>query len=147
MGKKGLTFTVFAALGAITGYATYMASKDKFSDETKDKYDVFLNKAKNVGTDIQRTYTSIGDKDQFTTSSKNLTESAKKLADKTGDLVISATSDMYKLAKDQITDAFESAKSDVNSFSKNQLKKVKVPAKKNNDKKATNSKKKSSKKK
>lgn len=118
MGKgKGLTFTLFAVLGAVTGYATYMARKDEFSDETKDKYDVFLNKAKNVGTDIQRTYTSIGDKKQFTNSTKNLSESAKKLASKAGDLVMSATADIYNHARSHVTETIENAKNDFNEYS------------------------------
>ena len=113
MGKgKGLTFTLFAVLGALTGYASYMASKDEFSDETKNKYDNFLNKAKNVGTDIQRTYTSIGDKNEFTNNTKNLSESAKKLASKAGDLVMSATVDMYNHAKSQVAEKLENAKND-----------------------------------
>lgn len=113
MGKgKGLTFTLFAVLGALSGYASYMASKDEFSDETKSKYDNFLNKAKNVGTDIQRTYTSIGDKREFTNNTKNLSESAKKLASKAGDLVMSATVDMYNHAKNQVAETIENAKND-----------------------------------
>ena len=106
---RGLTFTLFAALGAIVGYASYMAKENEFSDETKDKYDMFLNKARNVGNDLQRTYTTIGDKKEFTASTKNLSESAKKLANKAGDLVISATNDMYNSAKAMVTNAFESA--------------------------------------
>ena len=120
MGKgKGLTFTLFAILGAVTGYASYMARKDEFSDETKSKYDVFLNKAKNVGTDLQRTYTSIGDKRQFTNSTKNLSESAMKLASKAGDLVVSATTDIYKHAKSQVAETIENAKNDFNDFNTN----------------------------
>lgn len=113
MGKgKGLTFTLFAVLGALSGYASYMARKDEFSDETKNKYDNFVNKAKNVVTDIQRTYTSIGDKKEFTNNTKNLSESAKKLASKAGDLVMSATVDMYNQAKTQVAETLENAKND-----------------------------------
>lgn len=113
MGKgKGLTFTLFAVLGALSGYASYMARKDEFSDETKNKYDNFVNKAKNVVTDIQRTYTSIGDKREFTNNTKNLSESAKKLASKAGDLVMSATVDMYNQAKTQVAETLENAKND-----------------------------------
>ena len=91
MGKgKGLTFTTFAILGALTGYTVYMANKDKFSDETKDKYDSFVDKFKSVGDDIVRTYTAIGDKEEFKTSGK---------------LVLSASNDMYKYAKDKVSDA------------------------------------------
>ena len=108
MGKgKGLTFTIFAALGALAGYATYMASKDEFSDETKDRYDKVVNKVKNVGTDLKRTYTSIGDKESFNTSTKNLGNSAMKLVEKAGNLVASASSDMYKFASSQISKAIE----------------------------------------
>ena len=127
MGKgKGLAFTVFAALGALVGYASYMASKDEFSEETKDKYDNFINKAKNVGTDIQRTYTSIGDKQKFTISTKNLGESAKKLASKAPGLVASATGDMYRRAKEQVGEVINSAKK---NFNKNKASKVAVTSK------------------
>ena len=115
MGKgKGLTFTVFAALGALAGYASYMARKNEFSEETINKYDTFLNKAKNVGNDIQRTYTSIGDKQKFTANTKNLGESAKKLAGKATDLVASASGDMFKHARQQVGEVVNNA---MNSFS------------------------------
>lgn len=108
MGKgRGLTFTLFAALGALTGYATYMASRDEFSEDTKDKVDTVLNKLQNVGTDIKRTYTSIGDKDSFKENSKNLGNSSLKLANKAGDLIKSGAADMYKFTKKVIADAVE----------------------------------------
>lgn len=137
MGKgKGLTFTVFAALGAIAGYATYMARKDEFSDETKDTYEVFINKARNVGTDIKRTYTSIGNKKQFTNNTKNLKESATKLASEVGTLFKSATSDIYQHAKSQVSEKIDSSKSKTNIPSnKNQKSKQKVLKKQNNNKK------------
>ena len=100
--NKGFAFTVFAILGALTGYATYIASKDGFSEETIDKYDTVLNKAKNVGTDIKRTYTSIGDKTRFESNTMNLGKSVKKLATDAGELVISATGDMYKHDKKDV---------------------------------------------
>ena len=113
MGKgKGLTFTLFAALGAFVWYASYMASKDEFSEETKDKYDTFMIKAKNVGTDIKRTYTSIGDKSRFTSNTKNLGESTKKLASRATDLVVSATSDMYKNVKSQVSEVISNTMGD-----------------------------------
>lgn len=106
MGKgKGLTFTTFAILGALTGYTVYMANKDKFSDETKDKYDSFVDKFKSVGDDIVRTYTAIGDKEEFKTSGKNLGNSAINLAKNASQLVLSASNDMYKYAKDKVSDA------------------------------------------
>lgn len=99
MGKGGIfKFSLFAALGALAGYASYMASKDEFSDDTKDKFDKVLNKIKGVGTDIQRTYTAIGDKDSFKSSTKTLGNSTLKLAEKAGDLVKAASTDMYKHA-------------------------------------------------
>lgn len=113
MGKgKGLTFTVFAALGAFVGYASYMAKQNEFSDDTKEKYDTFINKAKNVGTDLKRTYTSIGDKSKFTASTKNLSESTKKLASKATDLVVSATNDMYNNVKSYVSEAISNVTSD-----------------------------------
>lgn len=124
MGKgKGLTFTVFAALGAFVGYASYMARKNEFSEETKDKYDNFLNKAKNVGTDIKRTYTSIGDKSKFTSNTKNLSESTKKLANKATDLVVSAANDMYQNVKSRVSETLSGA---MNDFDFDDLTKKKV---------------------
>lgn len=117
MGKGGfLKFTLFSALGAIAGYASYMASKDEFSDETKDRYGKVLNRIKNVGTDIKRTYTSIGDKEEFKSSTRNLSDSTMKLAEKTGDLVKSASSDMYKKAKNYIKTAVENMQDDDSAY-------------------------------
>lgn len=117
MGKgKGLTFTIFAALGAFVGYASYMAKKNEFSEDTKDKYDNFISKAKNVGTDLQRTYTSIGDKTKFTANTKNLSESAKKLANKATDLVVSATNDMYNNVKSYVSEAISNAALDFEDY-------------------------------
>lgn len=117
MGKgKGLTFTLFAALGAFVGYASYMAKRNEFSEDTKDKYDTFINKAKNVGTDLQRTYTSIGDKSKFTANTKNLSESAKKLANKATDLVVSATNDMYNNVKSYVSEAISNAALDFDDY-------------------------------
>lgn len=150
MGKgKGITFTIFAVLGAITGYASYMAKKDEFSEETKDKYNSFLNKAKNVGTDIQRTYTSIGDKNEFTNNTKNLSISAKKLANKAGDLVLSATADIYRHAKSQVSETIENAKNDFDdlSISKIKHKSAKNTVKKKSTNKSTKLKKKNNSKK
>ena len=138
MGKgKGITFTLFAILGAVAGYASYMAKKDEFSDETKDKYDIFVNKAKNVGTDIQRTYTSIGDKSQFTNNTKNLSNSARKLASRAGDLVMSATSDIYNSARNHIVETIENAKSDINSSKTSSNSKVTLKSKSNKTSKNT----------
>lgn len=117
MGKgKGLTFTLFAALGAFVGYASYMAKRNEFSEDTKDKYDTFISKAKNVGTDLQRTYTSIGDKSKFTANTKNLSESAKKLANKATDLVVSATNDMYNNVKSYVSEAISNASLDFDDY-------------------------------
>ena len=117
MGKgKGLTFTLFAALGAFVGYASYMAKRNEFSEDTKDKYDTFISKAKNVGTDLQRTYTSIGDKSKFTANTKNLSESAKKLANKATDLVVSATNDMYNNVKSYVSEAISNAALDFDDY-------------------------------
>ncbi|MBQ2205106.1 MAG: hypothetical protein II411_04365 [Lachnospiraceae bacterium] len=110
--RKGLSFTLFAALTALTGYAAYMAKKDEFSDETKDRYDSVVDKIKNVGTDIKRTYTSIGDKKEFTASTKYLSESAKNLAKNTGNLVVSASSDMFKFAKNSVRQAVDNFSDD-----------------------------------
>lgn len=117
MGKgKGLTFTLFAALGAFVGYASYMAKRNEFSEDTKDKYDTFISKAKNVGTDLQRTYTSIGDKSKFTANTKNLSESAKKLANKATDLVVSATNDMYNNVKSYVSEAISNTALDFDDY-------------------------------
>lgn len=128
--NKGFAFTVFAILGALTGYATYIASKNGFSEETIDKYDTVLNKAKNVGTDLKRTYTSIGDKDKFESSSMNLGKSVKKLASDASELVISVTGDMYEHAKKDMQKT-------IDNFSKEQKKSPKPKTIKSKTKKVT----------
>ena len=148
MGKgKGLTFTVFAALGAFVGYASYMARKNEFSEETKDKYDNFVNKAKNVSTDIKRTYTSIGDKSKFTSNTKNLSESTKKLANRATDLVVSITNDVYQNVKSRVGEAISGAMNDfdIDDLTKkrvvNKVKSVKKTPKKTTKTKTTKKKK------
>lgn len=117
MGKgKGLTFTIFAALGAIAGYASYMARKDEFSSETKEKVDTVLNKVQNVATDLKRTYTAIGDKDSFKTSTKNLSNSSLKLVEKAGDLIASGASDMFKSVSKQISNVTTKYTDDDSSY-------------------------------
>ena len=93
-----------------------MAKRNEFSEDTKDKYDTFISKAKNVGTDLQRTYTSIGDKSKFTANTKNLSESAKKLANKATDLVVSATNDMYNNVKSYVSEAISNAALDFDDY-------------------------------
>lgn len=135
---KGLVFSAFAILGALTGYVTYMARKDAFSDETKDKYDVVLNKMRNVGNDIKRTYTSIGDEDEFISNTENLKSNAKKLAAKAGELVKSASKDIYQHAKKDVNKAVEVFNENKKSYNRTKpsTKKVKkVAAKKGTSKK------------
>ena len=134
--NKGFIFTLFAALGALTGYATYMANKDEFSEETKDKYGNVLNKVRNVGNDIQRTYTAIGDKNEFSSNTKKLGNSAKLLATETGNLVASATSDIYKSAKKNVTKVVKS----MNDNKKSKTLSNKKSNKKNSTKKSNTSK-------
>lgn len=121
---KGLTFTIFAALGALAGYATYMASKNEFSDDTMDKYDTMVNKAKHVGNDLKRTYTSIGDKSEFEENTKNLGKNAKKLAYDAGNLVKSATSDIYEHAKGNVKKSMKPLNKDKKSPKKTTAKKT-----------------------
>lgn len=110
--KKGLLLTIIAAIGAFTGYANYMAKKDEFSDETKDKYDAFLGHFKDVGEDVKRTYISIGNKKAFAASTKKLTKSAEKAAIGTSELVKSMSTDMYNHAKTSILKAVDSFSND-----------------------------------
>ena len=106
--KKGISFPFFAALGALTGYAGYMANKNEFSDETKNKYDAVLNKVKDVGEDVKRTYISLGDKDKFEASTKRLSSSAKRAAKSAGELMKSAGKDIYEKAKKSVAKAVDS---------------------------------------
>lgn len=123
--NKGLTFTVFAILGALTGYATYVAKKNGFSEETIDKYDTVLNKAKNIGTDIKRTYTSIGDKERFESSTMNLGKNVKKLATDASALVKSATEDMYKHAKKDMKKTFDTLNNEQKKSTTSRISKAK----------------------
>ena len=130
--KKGLLMTFLAALFATSGYAGYMASTDEFSSETKSKFSTFLNKFKNVETDVKRTYISLGDESKFEESYKNLGKSAVKLATGTGDLVKSASKDMYNHAVNNVKNAVEAltASSDTSKTKKKSNAKTSNKAKK-----------------
>lgn len=106
--KKGVSFPLFAALGALTGYAGYMANKNEFSNETKDKYDAVVNKVKDIGEDVKRTYISLGDKEKFEASTKRLSSTAKRAAKSAGELMKSAGKDMYEKAKKSVAKAVDS---------------------------------------
>ena len=112
--KKGYISSLVkvASIGAIFGFAKYMIEKNKFSKETKTCYSEALDSVKNVGSDIKRTYTAIGDEKAFKAKSDNLKESAKTLAKNTGKLILSASSDVYNYASDNVKKAIENASKD-----------------------------------
>lgn len=105
MGKKGfLSFAMLAVAGSIAYTVSYLARHDEFSNDTKEDYDDFLKSAKSVGKDLKRTYISIGDKDEWTKSTKCLSKSAMDFAKDTGDLVVNASNDMYNFFANKYTE-------------------------------------------
>lgn len=106
MGKKaGKILTLIAVLGAITSYVGHMANKNKFSSDTKKKYNSFLHRFKSIGDDVKRTYTSIGNESDFESNAKDLTENAKSAVFEAGNLIKSVSVDMFKYAKNNIEKA------------------------------------------
>lgn len=96
MGKGSLLkLAALAAIGGIAYTVNYMVKNDEFNDNTKDRYNDFVDSAKNVGKALQRTYVSLGDKDAFEKSTKNLSKVASILASDTGKLVKDSSGDMY----------------------------------------------------
>lgn len=127
MGKKGfLSFAMLAIAGSIAYTVSYLAKNDEFSKDTKDDYDDFLKSAKSVGKDLKRTYISIGDKDEWTKSTKCLSKSAVDFAKDTGDLVVNASNDMYNFFANKYSEnAKKSSKSSSSSTKKKPVKKKK----------------------
>lgn len=99
-------------VGAVFGLTGYAISKSKFSKETKDYYADALDSVKNVGDDIKRTYTAIGNEKDFKAKSNNLKESAKDLAKNAGKLILSASSDVYNNVSDSVKKVLDDASKD-----------------------------------
>lgn len=103
--KKGrfLSFSALAVLGATAYAVNYLIQNDKFSNDTKETLKNVITSAKDVGSDIKRTYTSIVNKDDIDYSKKSLGNSAKKLYDDSITLVKDASDDVITFVKKQIS--------------------------------------------
>lgn len=96
MGKNPLLkLAALATLGTIAYTVNYMVRNDEFDKDTKDSYNDFVDSAKNMGKALKRTYVSLGDKDAFEKSTKNLSKVATSFASDTGKLVKDSSGDMY----------------------------------------------------
>ena len=95
--KKRNIFSLLtlATLGTMAYLVNYFIQNDEFSEETIKEFNHLVKHAKNVGNDVKRTYTSLGNKKSFETSTKSLGNSAKKLYSSGLTLVKDAGSDIY----------------------------------------------------
>ena len=99
--KTFISLTAITAISSIAYAVNYLVKNDEFSEDTIDKYNHLVKNMKAVGNDVKRTYTSIGDKKNFESSTKSLSKNAKKLYNNGISLVKTAGSDMYSVFKDK----------------------------------------------
>ena len=95
--KKRNIFSLLtlATLGTMAYLVNYFIQNDEFSEETIEEFNHLDKKKKNVGNDVKRTYTSLGNKKNFENSTKSLGNSAKKLYSSGLTLVKGASNDIY----------------------------------------------------
>lgn len=99
--KTFISLTAITALSSIAYAINYLAKNDEFSEDTIEKYNHLVKNVKAVGNDVKRTYTYIGDKKNFDSSTKSLGKNVKKLYDNGVSLVKVASNDMYSVFKDK----------------------------------------------
>ena len=102
--KTFLSLTALTALGTMAYAVNYLAKNEEFSEDTIEKYNHLIKNVKAVGSDVKRTYTSIGDKAGFKSSTTSLSKNAKKMYDNGISLVKTASSDMYNVFKEKFID-------------------------------------------
>ena len=102
--KTFLSLTALTALGTMAYAVNYLAKNEEFSEDTIEKYNHLIKNMKALGADVKRTYTSIGDKASFKSSTTSLSKNAKKMSDNGISLVKTASSDMYNVFKEKFID-------------------------------------------
>lgn len=123
--KKSTFFTMFtfATLGAFAYVINDFIKNDEFSEDTIDQYYNMIKNAKSVGSDVKRTYTSLGDKNKFQKSTKTLGANTKKLYNSGISLVKGAGSDIYAHFADKFNQIEEKDKKKINKPSAKGIKK------------------------
>ena len=102
--STGFLLGFVSAIGVVSYMVSEVIKDDSFSDETKDNYNTFIKDAKRVGSDLKRTYTAIGDKDEFLNMTSSLQNNAKKLAKNTGNLLKEGASNVIDYYKEKINE-------------------------------------------
>lgn len=102
--STGFLLGFVSAIGVVSYMVSEVIKDDSFSDETKDNYNTFIKDAKKVGSDLKRTYTAIGDKDEFLNMTSTLQNNAKKLAKNTGSLLKEGASNVIDYYKEKINE-------------------------------------------
>ena len=102
--STGFLLGFISAIGVVSYMVSEVIKDDSFSEETKDNYNSFIKEAKRVGNDLKRTYTAIGDKDEFLNMTSSLQNNAKRLAKNTGSLLKEGASNVIDYYKDKINE-------------------------------------------
>lgn len=102
--STGFLLGFISAIGVVSYMVSEVIKDDSFSDETKDNYNTFIKDAKKVGNDLKRTYTAIGDKDEFLNMTSSLQNNAKRLAKNTGSLLKEGASNVIDYYKEKINE-------------------------------------------
>lgn len=118
-----------AVIGATAYTINYLAQNDEFSDNTKEDLDQVVLNAKKVGKDVQRTYTSLMNKEDIDKPAKSLQKNLSELFDNSVSLTKNASGDVYNYFKDNMaTD--DSKKKTTKKISKKTTTKKKTTSKK-----------------
>ena len=92
-----------AVIGATAYTINYLAQNDEFSNDTKEDLDQFVSNAKKVGKDVQRTYTSLVNKEDIDKPAKSLQKNLTELFDNSVSLTKNASGDVYNYFKDNLS--------------------------------------------